>query len=300
MQELENMRNRDILFLGGGGFKALAYVGFLSMSGYEHFSKIGGVSAGGIAALLICAGFGLSDLLTISLVNETVLQNSFSITPSRTPLRLQDLRDNMERVLIGGGISVDTTFEQFRLISKADFVTFAFCLPTNRVVSFSADTTPHVKVLDAVMASICLPYIFEPVVLDEMAYCDAGIITGNTLQFFDAQRTVALVVRQDHLDKLIPFPQTIFLRCSMMTNLCVSAARTQGMLVLCIPRPFPSVSLLSTQGAPPSAFLDTGKICFVLYVARAIFTGVLVLVLCSPWSCGPRPQPGRTPSSFSI
>lgn len=61
-------------------------------------------------------------------------------------------------------------------------------LTARRLHLFSPDKTPDVAVADAVAASICLPVIFRPWLLDDQLHVDGGIVSNLPAWPFDEER----------------------------------------------------------------------------------------------------------------
>lgn len=86
--------------------------------------------------------------------------------------------------------------EPNRIVLMKDFGRENF--PTLKIVSanlsrgalhlFSAERTPNVPVADAVMASICLPIVFEPLTIQNELHVDGGIVSNLPAWPFDEER----------------------------------------------------------------------------------------------------------------
>ncbi|MEV5057868.1 patatin-like phospholipase family protein [Agrobacterium radiobacter] len=61
-------------------------------------------------------------------------------------------------------------------------------LTTGKMELFSPERTPNVPVADAVAASISLPIIFEPLIIDENLHMDGGIVSNLPAWSFDEER----------------------------------------------------------------------------------------------------------------
>jgi predicted acylesterase/phospholipase RssA len=72
-----------------------------------------------------------------------------------------------------------TTFRDIRERFGRTLVVVATCLETGEAVYFGPDTTPEVSVLDAVRASMAIPFVIRPVSIAGSNYID-GAFTDNT------------------------------------------------------------------------------------------------------------------------
>ena len=59
-----------------------------------------------------------------------------------------------------------------------------------RMTLFSYDRSPGVRVADAVAASVCIPFIFEPWRIERTRYVDGGVVSNFPAWPFDEERTL--------------------------------------------------------------------------------------------------------------
>ncbi len=88
----------------------------------------------------------------------------------------------------GNGLA---TFAEFRARGWRDLSVVATNISKHRVEVFSAESTPHVAVADALLMSQSLPLFFEPVQFDGRQigqgdyYADGGLVLNYPLELFD-------------------------------------------------------------------------------------------------------------------
>jgi predicted acylesterase/phospholipase RssA len=289
-ETLDDLRARQCLFLGGGGYKTLSFLGVLEILGWRHFTQVCGVSAGGILALLLCLKCSPSESLSLTGLSERGVQGGFSFSrlcSGQAPMDTAMLRSSLASILEGKGVKSDATLAELAEFATKTgapaFSSVCLCLTTHKLMRYSASTHPHVSVIDLVLASTAIPMLFAPVALcPEALCCDAGLINSCPLSFFDPDDTLAMVVRWETPLQSVSFPQTINLRCHFTAQMSVERNRSRGMQILLVPFPQPGVSLLSRSTTPLSAFMDVGIYYIVLYVLRAEIAGALIVLLCSP------------------
>ena len=272
------LRRRRCLFLGGGGFKTLSFMGVIDTLGWKHFAHVSGVSAGSVLALLLALGSSPSEAVELVLTDEHLLRGGFSLARlchGQTPMEPRVLRQGFVSMLETKGVRADVTLAELasraRQRGGAEFSAICFCLQTCQLERFSSSSHPNVPVVDLLLACVAIPLLCSPVALtgpDEL-YCDAGLVNSCPLSFFDATDTVALVARWQIPAETVTFPQTINLRCNFTAQMSLERNRALGMEVLHVPSPQPGVSLLSRATTPVSAFMDTGSFYTIVYILKA-------------------------------
>lgn len=70
----------------------------------------------------------------------------------------------------------DLTFREFVKRTGINIYISCSCISDSKNKIFSAEDTPDVSVLDAVRASISIPFLFKPIVIDDKQYVD-GVIS---------------------------------------------------------------------------------------------------------------------------
>lgn len=301
VSELRALRRRRCLFLAGGGFKTLPYLGALHLIGWRQFTVIGGLSAGSILALMLCLGFSQREIFDVCAAHEGVMRKSFSIGrlwESGACVEADDLRAALRGILGSRGYGGELTFAELREITSADLHVVCYCLTTCRLEIFSSTSSPTVRVADAVLASAALPVMCASVRIGDEGreYCDAGLFNSAPLGLFDPRDTLALVVRHEATPGSPLLPQILRWRCEFSFLTSVREARRQGMPVLQLPLT-PGVTLVSRMNVPFSVFSGIGTMSMVLLILRNEMAGLLALLLFYPCFCGASPPTGPLGSS---
>jgi hypothetical protein len=169
------------MVFGGGGFYGLVYVGVLRYLYQEGLDKsiktVAGTSVGAMFATFFvlgmscdevemmaynwdetCISFGVSDIVNLPEKLGLISGESFV---SKLKERLQNM-----------------TFLDVSKKSGKDLVICATHVATMKPVYFSVDTTPHVRVIDALRASTAIPLIVAPVQIGDDFYID-GFVTHD-------------------------------------------------------------------------------------------------------------------------
>jgi predicted acylesterase/phospholipase RssA len=168
----------------GGGFCGISYLGVIQFLAMEkmHTSirHIAGTSVGAIAACVLCMELWdfehhMKTYLPTVHISRTKMMDifsSFGVIPSS--MIVQPLLSAMTN----HNIPHDITFQNLAKLTAKRLIITASCVETNQPIYFSFETTPDVKVMDAVRASCAIPLVFEPVSIGGKLYID-GCVTDN-------------------------------------------------------------------------------------------------------------------------
>ena len=169
------------LVFSGGGFLGLTYLGiirYLQQVGFDkHIKTVAGSSIGAVFAILFALGIETTALKDeLSNLNEDFmtfdLQSILQITES---LGLTTGKGLVSKI---GKYLGNKTFVEFVKQTGKHLVICATHVGTMKPVYFSVDTTPHVRVIDAVHASTAIPFLIAPVKIGDEYYID-GAVTHN-------------------------------------------------------------------------------------------------------------------------
>lgn len=195
---MENVRH---LALSGGGARGAAYIGVLKFFkqkfGIDYGARthklesIVATSIGTIIGFFICIGY------TVEQIESYVVK--FSITEAINfdlvdPYSLSDgesFRGVLAQVLketYGEG-SEDMTLKDLYERSKIDLVCTSTSTSSGTAKFFRARTDPKVRVIDAIYASCCIPFMYQAFRLDDDSYVDGGFILNYPMNVFDTTNT---------------------------------------------------------------------------------------------------------------
>lgn len=204
------------LCLSGGGVRTISYLGALQVLKerglLENINEYLGVSAGALVGFLLCIGYSIGELYDI------MADIDFNELPDLDPANIITLFTSDTQFGIDNGEGVVKFF--IKLIKIKHFssdITFAD-LPANKRLrifasdlstlnarEFSAKLTPTVKIIDALRASMSLPFYFTPI-RDPLTgnLLTDGAIIGNYpiihLTPFEASQAIGLVFDEDRSD----------------------------------------------------------------------------------------------------
>lgn len=216
----QDVRN---LVLEGAGVRGVAYVGaiqYLEEKGMiKDLNKVAGTSAGAIAALAVSLGYNSRQIE--DLIYKTKLQKfndgRFFFIGGFTRLNRNYgwYRGNafthwLEKIIEDKTGNKDITFQELHARKFKDLYVTGTSLNHQKLIVFSYQSYPNMKVKDAVRISMSIPLYFEAVIIDSSghvlsrkqanAYHDLvvdGGLTGNfPITIFDSLSTDHGVVKR--------------------------------------------------------------------------------------------------------
>jgi predicted acylesterase/phospholipase RssA len=188
------------LILAGGGLRGFAYIGAISalrkLDILDGFDEILGCSVGAVFALLIILN------LTPEELHHHLLYFHYH--------QLKDV--DFFRVLSDWGVESGTKIEQYliELIErktglhnptfselftkiKIGLIVNAVAVDEYKLYYFSHKTSPHMKIVKAVKASMSVPGLFAPVHYDGHIFVDGGLLNNFPIDYFkDSDRKSVL------------------------------------------------------------------------------------------------------------
>lgn len=227
------------LVMEGAGIRGLAYCGAVqelhTHGKLQALERVAGTSAGSIVACLLSVGYTPDEISTI--VGNTdfgAFNDGEFMFMGGTERMLNAYGWYKGDVFLGWLEShvsrktedVNLTFEalhQRKMDGKPgyDLYVAATNLSQQKAAVFSHETHPTMRIVDAVRASMSVPFWFEAVCLDDQGhvaeqgqgdvYIDGGVLTNYPLAFFDAPRYYS-EVSMDAYDPDFRNPETLGLR----------------------------------------------------------------------------------------
>lgn len=208
--QILNFRN---LVFEGAGIRGIAYSGVLkeleNVGIIKGISKVGGTSAGAITALMVSLGYQSDEIYEI--ISETRFQKfndgEFIFFGGITRLKKRygwykgnNFTNWLEKIIKNKTGNSEITFEELQKKGYKDLYVTATCLNKQKLLIFSADSYPKMKVKDAVRISMSIPLYFEAVFIDSLGkvyknnekgkdldvVVDGGIIGNFPIFLFDS------------------------------------------------------------------------------------------------------------------
>lgn len=215
----------NTLLVGSGGTLAYGFLGalsFLDSTGrLDQVTRYVGVSAGSILALLLCAGVNIKTIV------RAFFETDFSSLQKVSPVLLlaaygldtgHQLMDKVASMLTAAGFSKKLTFGQLKQLTKRDLAIGACDILEKKFTLFTSDTHPELPVLSAVRASVAVPIVFTPEIIDGRFYVDGAVVCGypigQCLLEWPESTVIGLRVktttRKNRIDGVMDYIQTLF------------------------------------------------------------------------------------------
>lgn len=184
--------NIEHLVLSGGGLLGISYIGL-----YKYFEEkkiitniksITGCSAGALFGSLFAIGYNSEQLETIvkSLIfkeylniNVDSILNFINTKGFETGKKLNLLIKKCIKDKTG---DENITFLQIQEKYNIKLQIGVTNLTKHKFELFNIDTTPNIPIEKAISASIAIPFIFEPIIIEDDIYCDGGLLDNLPIE----------------------------------------------------------------------------------------------------------------------
>lgn len=208
-------QQRDVknLIFEGAGIRGIAYAGVLEeferAELLDSIEKIGGTSAGAIIALPLALGYSAAE------INQLIYRTNFNkFNDGRLTIfggihrmkknygwyRGNKFNNWLEELISKKTNNPDITFKELHNEGFKDLYITATCLNKQKLIVFSHENYPNMKVKDAVRISMSIPLYFEAVFIDSLGavikkpgkrtdldvVVDGGIIGNFPIHLFDS------------------------------------------------------------------------------------------------------------------
>jgi predicted acylesterase/phospholipase RssA len=196
------------LVIGGGGVKCVSLCGvmnFLEKSGIgKSINKIYAVSSGALIATFFALRYTAKDMCkeiyklsnkTIFGVNNPLSTNIISLATSAIDLYRNCAINNMEtltnyviELFERKGIYAGISFENFKKITGISLNIFATNIDKYKLKCFCPEKTPNISVINALMGSMSIPFLFKCVKIGKMHYSDGGLMYNFPFEYAEMNR----------------------------------------------------------------------------------------------------------------
>lgn len=174
------------IVLSGGGLSGIVYIGiYRLLKQYEVIKNvryITGTSIGAFFAFIFCLDIDyeyIEEIFASSLcVDNPIVEfnpnNIFQLCSKNGMFRTEKFRNSIVKILKNKHNIEDITFSEYIRLTGIDIHIQTTCLNTYSSIDLCNDTFPEMSVITAVLASMSIPFIFEPVIYKEMVLVDGG------------------------------------------------------------------------------------------------------------------------------
>lgn len=175
------------LVFEGAGIRGIAYAGVIEVLEQQGrlaaVRQVGGTSAGAITALMLSLGYSAAEIKEIIASTQFRKFNDGRFMFVGGILRLRNrygwyrgekFSDWLADLIQAKTGNADITFAELSRQGFKDLSVTAISVNRQQLLVFSRETYPHMKVKDAVRASMSIPLYFKPLYIDQ-----AGAVFAN-------------------------------------------------------------------------------------------------------------------------
>ena len=192
---LKNLKNLKNLVLSGGGLLGISYIGLLKYleecNIISQIKTITGSSAGAIFGTFFAIGYKSKELekqvKTIVFKDYMKINAESLLNFPRNKgfesgrLLMEYIKDRIRDKTNNPDITFSQLYEQFQItlqIGSTNLTQYKFEI-------FNHINTPNIPVYLAIRASIAIPFVFEPIIINGNLYCDGGLIENLPIEYIE-------------------------------------------------------------------------------------------------------------------
>lgn len=178
------------LVLSGGGVVGFSFYGLLRETNKKglwdisNIKTIYGTSVGSIISIFIALHYDWDTL--DDFIIKRPWQNVYKLSidsflyafHNKGILDKKIMEHTFSPLFKGKDIDINVTMKEFYEITKIEIHIMTVDINTYDLVDISFKTHPDWMVIDAVYCSCCLPILFQPIIKENMCYCDGGFMAN--------------------------------------------------------------------------------------------------------------------------
>jgi len=178
------------LVLSGGGVVGLSFYGLLRETNKKglwdisNIKTIYGTSVGSIISIFIALHYDWDTL--DDFIIKRPWQNVYKLSidsflyafHNKGILDKKIMEHTFSPLFKGKDIDINVTMKEFYEITKIEIHMMTVDINTYDLVDISYKTHPDWNVIDAVYCSCCLPILFQPIIKENMCFCDGGFMAN--------------------------------------------------------------------------------------------------------------------------
>lgn len=175
------------IVLAAGAYKGLYILGalnYLSSIDYyniENIETIYGGSVGGLIGAMLCLKIDWSDMTKYIIERPWNKVLKFDSSFFLTMVTHKGLFDErvfnifFKNLLESKGLTTEVTLKEFYDFCNIELFLHTVSVNTLEIRKLSYKTDPDMKLLDAIYASCCMPFVFQPKIIDSKYYIDGAV-----------------------------------------------------------------------------------------------------------------------------
>ena len=217
----------------GGGVRGYAYTGVIKqlevMGHLSKFKRFSGTSVGALFATMLAVGFTADEILGLrkrldfsDISSKFSLRSLYGICVDFGMNTPNDL-ENQFRNILKDRVNPDITLSDLYRLNGKDLVIVTCCISREKPVYLHHARFPEVKLIDAMIASVSVPFVFQPRMFDWFGtndyYVDGGLVDNYPIWVFnDIEKLYTGDLHLIDKDKISPLTLGIKLLCTGEKN----------------------------------------------------------------------------------
>ena len=178
------------LVLSGGGVVGFSFYGLLretnkkGLWNIHNIETIYGTSVGSIISIFIALHYNWDTLDDFIIkrpwqhVYKLSIDSFLYAFHNKGILDKKIMEHTFSPLFKGKDIDINVTMKEFYEITKIEIHIMTVDINMYELVDISYKTHPDWTVIDAVYCSCCLPILFQPIIKENMCFCDGGFIAN--------------------------------------------------------------------------------------------------------------------------
>ncbi|CAH6421469.1 Patatin phospholipase, partial [uncultured virus] len=195
-------RRPHYLVFMGGGIKGISHCGVLIV--LEHLGCLrrvrvmGGASIGALVAALYALGYSACELADLTCETDFAAMlrelepTALLFGGGKGMARGNWLRGWITSLMERRGFAPDVTLAELRRRTDRTLQFTTVCVEDRALVRLSHASFPDLPLLTALMMSMAMPFVFEPVCYNGKTYVDGGLIDNYPVSPFPADQTLGI------------------------------------------------------------------------------------------------------------
>ena len=199
------------LVFSGCGSKIFLFVGVLkhlyNSNKINNIKTIVGTSAGSLVAFFVVLGYNYDSIfkLFMGIKLESILDfdidNLFQLFDNYGINDIYQCRRILSIVLKGKIGKETISFKELYELTNIKLVICSSNVSKHNTEYFSHETHPDFDVITALEASICIPFIFKPIKINDQIYIDGSVTSHYPMGYFsedEIEKTLGVLVAMDY------------------------------------------------------------------------------------------------------
>jgi len=175
------------LCISGGATRGISFVGVLNILEKEKLliksslKKCVGTSIGSFILCLYLIGYSTEDIYSLMMNMDLSILNDVSFNEKLSILNGSEFRSWIHRSLLVKKDPDTYTLQDLYNDTKINFIIVQTCL-NKGIIYMNYEGYPKVLVIDAIIASMSLPFIFPPYKINNDYFVDGGVLDNFAVQ----------------------------------------------------------------------------------------------------------------------